>query len=336
MILILTDPVVGGTFLTWSLHYLAGHKNYFNAEINSWISMPDDPTTDINAHLFISNQPNEINQAQDMLITLKNTDTSDFHTMYFHNLIDEISSLDFGFNMGDRHQPSAEFISSIIPEFKKIIILSNSYPLYECSSRFRLLIKKWSDCNKINLSNEEQLLDYIEYFFADSYKIWQEQNLNNIWDQREFLALNIQPFSIRRISLNVDLTVPHYSFNSFELFTMFDQTVDQLFDFLQIKIDSARKSHWNNVYNKWKKVHFNRLSFAVYFDTIIDYIISGNNMDLVRFDLDLLQEAAIQHYLIYKHNLNLKTWQLEKFTNTNQLHNLLEPNLHILKSTYPI
>jgi hypothetical protein len=336
MILILTDPGVGGTFLTWSLHYLAGHKNYFHAKTNSWTSVLDDPTNDINAHLFLPNQPTKIDQVQDMLTTLKNNDTSDFHTMYFHNLIDDSRSANSRSAPGASHQPSAELISSIIPEFKKIIVLSGGHPLYQCSSKFRFLIRKWNDYNKRNLSNEEQLLDYVEYFFADSYKIWQEQNLNNIWDLREFLALNMRPFSIKRISVNIDLTVPHYCFNTFELYTMFDQTVDQLFDFLEIEIDSTRKSHWDDVYNKWKKIHVNRLSFAMYFNTIIDYIVNGNNMDLVRFDLDLVQEAAIQHYLIYKHNLNLKTWQLEKFTNTNQLHNLLEPSPYTLEHTYLI
>ena len=53
-------------------------------------------------------------------------------------------------------------------------------------------------------------------------------------------------------------------------------------------------------------------------------------MDLTRLKLDIIQEAFIQHELIYKHNLNLKTWQLEKFTNTQQLHNLLETNTHPL------
>ena len=51
-------------------------------------------------------------------------------------------------------------------------------------------------------------------------------------------------------------------------------------------------------------------------------------MDLERFNLDIFQEAAIQRELLYKHNLNLKIWQLEKFKNTKQLHNLLEPNIH--------
>jgi hypothetical protein len=336
MILILTDPGVGGTFLTWSLHYLAGHKNYFHSKTNRWVDIPEDPNTNTNAHLFLPNQPLNINQSHNILTTLKNITTSDFHTMYFHNLNDDVRSCNSRINPGDNHLPTTELISSIAPEFKKIIVLSNSHPLYQCSSRFRVLTEKWSDFDKRNLSNEEQLLDYVEYFFTDSYKIWQEQNLNHVWDQREFLALNMRPFAVKQIAGNVDLTITHYNFNTVELYTMFDQTVDQLFEFLEINIDNTKKSRWITVYNKWKKIHANRLLFAMYFDTIVDYIINGNNMDLVRFDLDLVQEAAIQHYLIYKHNLNLKTWQLEKFTNTKQLYNLLEPNTHTLENTYLI
>jgi len=336
MILVLTDPGVGGTFLTWSLHYLAGHKNYFQIKTNSWINIPDDPIDNINAHAFLANHPVKIDQVQDMLTSLKNNQTSDFHTMYFHNLVEDIRSSNSHLNPGARHQPSAELISSIVPEFKKIIVLSGSHPLYQCSARFRVLARKWNDYNKRNLSNEEQLLDYIDHFFTDSYKIWQEQDLNCVWDRREFLALNMRPFSTKTISVNVDLTIPHYNFNAFELYTIFDQKIDQLFDFLEISVDDTRRSHWNEIYSKWKKIHANRLSFTMYFDTIIDYIINGNTMDLVRFDLDLVQEAAIQHYLIYKHNLNLKTWQLEKFTSTTQLHNLLEPNTHKLPHTYLI
>jgi len=336
MILVLTDPAVGGTFLTWSLHYLAGHKKYFHSKTNRWIDVPEDPTTNINAHAFLANHPDKIDQVSNMVAILKNMQTSDFHTMYIHNLHEDSRSPNSRMNPGTRHQPTAELVSTIATEFKKIIVLYSGHPLYHCSTRFRNLSSKWSDYNKKNASNEEQLQDFVEHFFADSHKVWQEQNLNHIWDQREFLALNIRPFSVPNISVNIDLTIPHYNFDTFELYTIFDQTVDQLFDFLEIQINNSKKTHWITVYNKWKKIHSNRLTFAMYFDTIVNYIINGNDMDLVRFDFDLLQEAAIQHYLIYKHSLNLKTWKLEKFINTKQLHNLLEPNTHKLENTYLI
>ena len=62
--------------------------------------------------------------------------------------------------------------------------------------------------------------------------------------------------------------------------------------------------------------------------TIIESILKNNYIDLTKFNLDIVQEATIQHELLYKHNLNLKTWQLEKFMDSKQLHSLLEPNIY--------
>jgi hypothetical protein len=87
---------------------------------------------------------------------------------------------------------------------------------------------------------------------------------------------------------------------------------------------------WIKIYADWKKFHYQRLMFCWYFDQIVNYIINGYYMDLSRFNLDIMQEACIQHHLIYQHDLNLKTFNLKKFYNTQQLHQLLEKNPHPL------
>jgi hypothetical protein len=99
-------------------------------------------------------------------------------------------------------------------------------------------------------------------------------------------------------------------------------------------MDEDRYQKWLPIYNIWKRNHTTGLRFSWYFESIINNILQGIDFDLVRFDLDIQQEAAIQHVLIYKHNLNLKTWQLTKFTNTKQLHQLLEPNTHDLDKSF--
>jgi hypothetical protein len=65
-----------------------------------------------------------------------------------------------------------------------------------------------------------------------------------------------------------------------------------------------------------------------YVDEIVDDILYNRPRNLLDFELDLLQEAIIQQKLIKNYNLNLQNWQLDKFTNTQQLHKLLEPNVH--------
>jgi hypothetical protein len=98
-------------------------------------------------------------------------------------------------------------------------------------------------------------------------------------------------------------------------------------------VDQNRFENWMSVYGVWKNNHTKRLNFVNNFEIIINNIINGVDMDLSRFEFDLIQEAAIQHQIMYKHNLNFKTWQLEKFINTKQLHNLLEPNIHDLSKS---
>ena len=68
--------------------------------------------------------------------------------------------------------------------------------------------------------------------------------------------------------------------------------------------------------------------FGDEFDDTMKCIVNGWYKELPELTFD--QEVIIQHALIYKHNLNLKTWQLSKFTNTKQLYQLLEPNIHDL------
>jgi hypothetical protein len=324
MILILTDPAVGGTFLTWSLHYLAGHKKYYHVESASWMDVPKNPLLSFNAHGFEANQPNYLNDVYKISNALELVDSSEFHTLYFHNLQDD-SNRD-----NSCCQYTASGIDHVLSKIKKIILLTNTHPLYNVAFDKRTLQPKISDPTIKYKNFAEQHQDFIDYFFKESAIVWQKQKLTNCWDQREFLALNTRPFNTVSIEPNFNLVHEHYAIDTLELYNLFDQTIGQLFDFLNVKLDQSKLVSWNEVYNQWKKMHHSRLKFLWYFNKIINYIVNGYYMDLTRFNLDIVQEACIQHYLIYNHNLNFKTWQLEKFTNTKQLHDLLEPNIHPL------
>jgi hypothetical protein len=213
-----------------------------------------------------------------------------------------------------------------------LLTLSDCHKLYLSAFARASFVSSWKNPGKLINDPLEIIEDSNDYFFAESNKKWKELNLNNQWDRREFLALNRRPNLTLQIAPNVNLTRQHYRLDTMELWNTFDQTVNDLFAYLNLKIVADRQEHWNNIYFAWRKLQYQRLLFVWYFDQIIDYIINGYELDLTRFNLDLIQESTIQHELIYKHNLNLKTWQLEKFINTKQLHNLLEPNIHILNN----
>ena len=88
LIAVLTDPGKGGTFLTWSLHYLAGHTHYFNTRTNNWNELTNNPLTNVNAHNFQANQVNEYKNLNSVLTKLSKCKTTDFHTVYMHNLLE--------------------------------------------------------------------------------------------------------------------------------------------------------------------------------------------------------------------------------------------------------
>jgi hypothetical protein len=325
IIAILTDGNTGGTFLNWSIHYLAGHNKYFNSIINEWSALPMSPLTTINSHNFKPNQPSTYTEFNHCLIKLISCNTPDFHTVYFHQFREASS------NIFSETQQAMNDITSIA---EKLVVLTNQpkNSLYHKSSKSRILTSKLGDTTVKNLSDEEQLNDFVMHFFKESFNQWQELQLTNIWDQREFIALNFRK-DATSIAPYVNRSVNHFSLDCLEFFNTADAMISDLFNYLEIDIDATRIDSWNQIYQSWRKMHYNRLNFLWQFDKIIEYILNDYYMDLTRFNLDIVQEAFIQHELFYKHNLNLKTWQLEKFTNTKQLHNLLESNNHLLNTT---
>ena len=325
IIAIITDPTKGGVFLSWTLNYLAGHTQYFHAKTNSWFALPDNPLTTINAHNFNANQCPVYSQLDTMISNLLNCNSTQFSTLYFHNLIEWPWSLEWA--------DTKKAINDVKLVAEKIILLTNQPKNYLYDKSYKIRSESRSYFNpEIRFTSEKEVFDdYINFFYKDSVEKWKELNLTSVWDMREFLALNS---SANGDSVSVaplfDLTSEHYSIDCLEWFNSGDLLVEDLCNYLNKAIDNNRLLHWNQIYQTWRKIHYNRLNFTYCFDKIINYILNGYYMDLVRFDLDIIQESFIQNELIYKHNLNLKTWQLEKFINTQQLHALLEPNIHAL------
>jgi len=319
---IATDPGVGGTFLTWSLHYLAGHDTYYHAGTHQWLKVPSKPLTKKNSHGFKTNYIGSLESFDKSYSTLLDIPTRDFHAIYFHNFPRTVESQNYD---------TQQVISRLESDQLIVVSLSPGHQLYQQSYYKRSDSQpSWTNSAKKLVNNQDILSDFINFFLKESNEQWHRAGLTNVWDQREFLALNLRPNNTQNIVCNVDLTRDHYRLDTSELWHTFDQTVSHMFDYLNLKINNLRWKKWIKVYYKWRQVHYQRMLFVWYFDQIINYIADGYSMDLTRFNLDLIQEAVIQHTLIYKHNLNLKTWQLEKFTNTKQLHNLLEPNIHTL------
>lgn len=318
MIAILADPGVGGTFLTWSIYYLSGKTHYFSAQ-HGILEVPQNPLTANNAHGFASNVIWNEADFENFFPKILNQPTTE--CIYIHQFF--------------KHVGTQDAVSTVCNHATKIVVLSltEDQVLYNCkyTKRADAVPAHLTDCM---LSDSNDVYnDFVLYFYKDSKEQWDNKNLTNVWDKREFIALSFDPFVHNSILNYINPATTYHQIDTMDMWTNFDQSVTELFDYLGTELNQSRYQSWLPIYTHWKQQHTNRLRFMWYFKPIIDNILKGIDFDLTRFELDIQQEAAIQHELIYKHNLNFKTWELIKFTNTKQLHTLLEPNTHDLNNS---
>jgi len=310
----IAESSLGGGFVDWTINYLSGKEKFYGGICNpscdqsSFFSVVSNPLDNNTSH---KHKRNTANNYQDYIHIINTLDTvgDSFHTL--HSLLYDCE-----------HKANQKMYSSdMINSFNK-----NKFNIY------------------INAAEHSHFWLYLDFSigrdgyiyepFKDELDEWNKSGNNEIWDKREVHALCKRPFNSRTI--NPDLIKNKFDLNIMDLFNTFDSTVYELFNYLELQIDSDRFDNWSNVYHKWRLQHTDRLRWVWYFDQIMESIVNGYSMDLTRFNIDLFHEATIQHVLIYKYDLNLKTFGLKKFPkNTKDLHNLLEKNIHNnLKNLY--
>lgn len=300
----------------------------FSVHNNKYVPLIDNPVQERNSHKFRPNQfknSKDICGAVDILKNLDNSDTHKTNVMYVHS---------FYYHL-DKHKDWHISIDKIIKSNCPLIIvrLPKQYVLYH-----GLAVKRaFGSFDRQTPHDRNQIETFeinIKEFFHEASDKWKNKNLTNIYDKREFIALNFRPFDTTQYDKMFNM-LPHdktLHLVSIDVWENLDNTIHDIMKFLNIQINETRFEKWSNIYNEWKKLHTKRVMWCWYYDQIIEYIINGFDMDLTRFDLDIFQEATIQHTMLYKYDLNFKTFELDKFVNTKQLHSLLEPNHHPLQN----
>jgi hypothetical protein len=158
------------------------------------------------------------------------------------------------------------------------------------------------------------------------------QNAHTIWDQREILALNLQIDNYNLNDSMIDFSIPHFWINCEEFWHDGESVVRRCLEYIKEPLIETQLEPWRLVYQQWQQIQQQILKFCYELDHIVTATVKGWHYPLR--PMTLLQEAIIQHRLIYQHNLNIRNWQLETFPdNTNKLHQLLEPNQHALRTT---
>lgn len=339
-----TDSV-GCTFLDWSIHYLSGSTKFYNAE-SGWSELVTTPIGTANAHAHPKNHPNGLDLTVEVISKLSAVKQGDLTSFYPIPLNEESVAKKINLPI---NQP-ADFYDDKISKYQqqdyadiwqKLAI--NRIPI--------VYIKLTSDClytqsvrqfdrNIPHRADQPQTTKeiqdaFLNTFFNDSQVHWNNLGLTDVWDHREFIALNIQPYYYNDLDKYVDFTQPHYYVDARELWYNGKNTLINIMQYLSLTVDADRLTSWLPVYYEWQQKQLGILKFSWNIDHICNCIVNNYYYDISSYNLDLWHEAILQHNLIYKHGVTFKAWGLETLpTNTQELHQLLEPNIHPVEDIY--
>ena len=338
---------IGCTFLDWSIHYLSGSNKFYNVE-TGWSKLVSTPLSSDNAHTHQKNHPNGIKLTTEVIQRLKKIKSDIPLSLYPTLLYEEEAAAELNITV---NQLLDLFNNEIVYRQQKDYadiwnqLVSNNIPIVYVkltSDQLFLQSIRQFDRNFPNTAVQPQTSNevhnkFLDIFFKDSQTKWNELGMNTIWDQREFIALNIRPYEYCEFDSWVNFTNPYYYLDARELWHNGKETLINIMQYLKFAINEDRMVSWLPIYYQWQQKQLNILKFAWNVDYICDCIINNYYHDISSYNLDLWHEAIIQHIIMYKHGLNFKTWNLEKFpNNTQDLYKLLEPNIHPVEDIYGI
>lgn len=324
---------VGCTFLDWSIHWLAGKDQYYALDQEIWIPLVKNPVTKINAHLHQRNHPS----TKDTLAVFIARAQDKFCSAYLSppRGYELVSQLGLTENNLTSKSGQKIFYNTMYSEYTNSVqhCLDSNVPVVFVHSSTQPRGYYWSPRNQgKNLFNDQPFdtLEQNQEFYNQLF--YKKSDIETAWDKREMLALGLRPYDTD-IFQSVGWADQHLRIDCQQLWHDTQHCVTEIMEYLNIPLASDRMRSWLPVAQQWQQIQIRQLNFGWQVDDIVNCIVNGWYRSLP--NLTLTEEAIIQHLLIYRHGLNLKTWQLEKFpNNTQQLHQLLEPNIHPVPRIY--
>jgi hypothetical protein len=322
----------GGHFIDWSLYFVTGQQQYFKKN-----SQPDSivQNSDVVVKNWHYHQSVIIYGFDDLRTTLETL--GDSNTNLYVTLLPLVKAVKLLFDI-DLDSATSDQINSALSYVQQD--LAN---MLQWTQNQGLIPVIFDYCKS----------DFLSIFYNDRYPMdWHYRPLNDsfqyqemvqrsffnettarfgqeIWDQREKASLMVVKPMDYQVHHLINYSLAHLYYTTDDVWNNMPNIVHEICTVLQLSIDPEKFSIWEKIYTQWRTVH--DPYFARHFDRIIDSIVNGKYMRLDRFKLNFFKEVLIQNALITRHNLNLKTWNLVKFpNNTQELHSLLEPNIHVL------
>lgn len=338
---------IGCSFIDWSLHFLNGRNFYYSIETQSWIPLVSNPLTKNNAHGHRRNHPSGLAETKKYTEHCNQLSNNILVSMYPCPQHLDLTLADLNIsteNLQDttcfaqvqeaQYQDYVNLLNYAALNFNKVIFVGYDNDLwsslYHVNGRAsgRLQFSNCTPMDQTEIFNESQ-----EVFYSTSVNHWNKLNLTNVWDIRERLALDMRLDKHLIFKQEDHFTFDHYWINAKDFWFNGERCVHQLLDYLELSLVDSRYNKWVKVFKVWQAIQFDNLKFSLVCKHIVDSIVLNSFYQIPELSFD--QETIIQHLLIYRYNLNLKTWQLTKFPkNTQDLHKLLEPNMHQIDNTY--
>lgn len=324
---------VGCTFLDWSIYWLSGQQEFYQTASRSWIPLIDNPLAKnklANAHAHLKNHPCGFRAVKLEIAYLKEVASkANISSCYPIPLYLETACEELGIDpstLADAH--TQHLINRYVEQDYRDALTwlwEQSVPVIYVSVDPCARGYFWQNRSR---STDVVQREHQDRYFSESQRIWNDLALSNIWDQRERMALDIRPFDPLEFA-NFTLPFEHHWINCQTLWFDTEHAVLDAMGYLDLSVDQSRLEIWRPIMTNWQKIHNDQLMFYRSLPEIVEATVKGHYFRLP--SLSLWQETIVLHCLIYQHNLNLKSWQLDRFpNNTIDLHALLEPNIHPL------
>lgn len=328
----------GAHFIDWSLYYVCNQDTYLVTDIEKSLNkQPDINSTNWHAHKSYTARGSAAFKTA--VESIQKKSSTKFVNLYATVLPDHLA-LDMLFHTTFQNASKDQIIKT------REFVINDTKEIFSYCQHFNIpfVFVDYQDNDLLNIVyNNRQIIDWNHKLYSSVDELhlqFQETFYNttkdsfsseNIWDKREQLALLLhhQIPEKQNYRSMYDLSLPHLYYTTDDIWNGFPTILPEMCDFFNLPIRHDNLKSLEDYWHSWRNNH--KQYFSRHFDEIINNIVNGNYMSLKRFKLDFIQETLIQNALITKHNLNLKTWQLEKFPdNTIDLHKLLEPNIHTL------
>lgn len=301
----------GGTFIDWSLHYLSGKTNNWviecdqkgGTETKACIQQIVDNPLLSNATAHGHKKCHPSNKLLPVVIDiLKQQPLQDLYTFY------HVEGMDKGQTETSYHQ--------IINRYSDLKFINYEFQESDIDIIFGL------QCEKLTLSAihfdklvpSEITTDYLEKLAP--------------WDQRELLSL-FYPKCIRGQTINEKKQTHTNSIaiTGHNMFYSLPDVIDNIFEFLNLPMDLTKKSHWEEIYQHWKKG--NDSNFYQDLNYIVDSIVNNRFLDLSQYNMTFVKEIIIASKLLYNYNLALRANGMSRIPlNTRAWHEILELNVY--------